>query len=43
MLKYVGNVALFLTALLWMLSWTNLLHPTYNWWGLIFWAGETFG
>ena len=40
MLKMMSNIALFVLTLVYCLSWTNLLHPTYNWWGFIVWSGQ---
>ena len=40
MLKMIKGMTIFSLAMLYFLSWTNLLHPTYNWWGFIVWSGQ---
>ena len=41
-MKTMSNIILFALTVLYCLSWTNLLHPVYNWWGLIVWSGKMF-
>jgi hypothetical protein len=42
MLNTIMTFLGYAVLLLWAVSWTNFLHPVYNWWGVIVWAGETF-
>jgi len=42
MTNVVINFFLIITFALWSLSWTNFLSDTYNFWGLMVWAGEFF-
>lgn len=39
MAKCLMNIILGGFALLYCLSWTNILHPTYNFWGAIAYFG----
>lgn len=36
----VLNVMWFVLAMIYILSWTNIIHPTYNFWGLMVYLGQ---
>jgi hypothetical protein len=38
----IFNIFFVILMGLWAVSWTNALSDTYNWWGFMVWAGETF-
>lgn len=40
MAQWIMNIILGGFAVLYCLSWTNILHPTYNFWGLLYWFGN---
>jgi len=40
MINTVMTFFAYAVMLLWAVSWTNFLHPVYNWWGLIYYLGN---